>query len=183
MGTNRVKNYLIAGLACLVVALVVGFEPVQRVINEASNKGTLKGVESCMSYSDSELLSKEAIKATCVSAFQKRLYHDEYATGRAGPNTRKGVVGWGGVLENETSDHVTTWVRISVSIFDDKGVEKEYFAETSIWIDPLGESEFEIQLPDLEPEQFESIEFCERESSAPSACMAWGVTDVMGLSI
>ncbi|WP_247742470.1 MULTISPECIES: hypothetical protein [unclassified Ruegeria] len=136
-----------------------------------------------MSYSESELLSSEAIKATCVSAFQKRLFRGEYATGLAGPNITKGTVAWGGVLENKTPDHVTTWVQISVSIFDGEGVEKEHSAETSIWIDPLGEAEFEVELPDLEPAQFESIEFCERDNSEPSECMAWGVIDVMGLSI
>lgn len=174
---------MIAGLVCLVVALIVGFEPVQRVINESMHQGTLNGVESCMSYSDSELLSAEAIRVTCVSTFQKPLYRDDHASGRAGPKTKNGAVGWGGVLENKTSDHVTTWVQISVSIYDDEGVEQKYSAETPIWIDPLGETEFEVELPDLEPAQFESMEFCESESSAPSACMAWGVTGVMGLSI
>ncbi|WP_255431799.1 hypothetical protein [Ruegeria sp. THAF57] len=62
-------------------------------------------------------------------------------------------------------------------------MEKEHSAETSIWIDPLGEAEFEVELPDLEPVQFESIEFCEHDDSDPSECMAWGVVDVMGLSI
>ncbi len=177
------KNYLIGGLMCLVVALIVGFEPLQRVVNEATNQGTLKGVESCMSYSHSELLSAEAVRATCISAFQRRLYRGEYATGRAGPSIKRGSVSWGGVLENKTYDHVTTWVQISVSVFDDKGVEQEYSAETSIWIDPLGETEFEVELPDIEPAQFERIDFCEHENSTPSACMAWNVTDVMGLSI
>ncbi len=177
------KNYLIAGLACLVVVLIFGFEPVQRTINEATNHGTLKGVESCIAYSKSELLSPEVIRATCVSEFQKRLYRNDHATGRAGPNIKNGAVSWSGVLENKTSDHVTTWVQISVSIYDDEGEEQEFFSETSIWIDPLGEAKFEVELPDLETEKLRSLEFCENDVAKPSTCMAWGVADVMGLSI
>ncbi len=183
MGINRVKNFLIGGLFCLVVALVVGFEPVQRTINEATNKGTLKGVETCMSYSDSELLSSEAVKATCVAAFQKRLYHNDHAIGRAGPLTKNGVVNWGGVLENKTPDHVTTWLRISVVIHDDEGAELEYFAATQIWIDPLEETEFEVELTDLDPAKLDGLEFCENDNATPTDCMTWGITDLFGLSI
>ncbi|WP_170377288.1 hypothetical protein [Ruegeria atlantica] len=177
------KNYIIVGLACLVAVLVIGVKPVQRAINEAINQGTLKGVETCMSYSDSELLSTEVIKATCVTTFHKRLYHNDHATGRAGPRLKQQTVSWGGVLKNKTPDHVTTWIQISVSIFDEKGEEQEYSAETPIWIDPLNEAEFQVELSDLESGQFENLDFCDHEDSAPAACMTWGVTDVMGLSL
>ncbi|MEO9649693.1 MAG: hypothetical protein ABJ360_16185 [Roseobacter sp.] len=177
------KNYVIGGLVCLVVALVVGVHPVKKVVNEATNRGTLRGVETCMSYSSRELLSKEALRATCVSAFQKRLYGREHATGRAGPRADEPSVSWGGILENKTPDHVTTWVRVSVSIFDSDGTEQEVFGETPIWIDPLGEAEFLVELPDLEPQQFENIEFCDYEVEEPKSCMGWGVTNVMGVSI
>ncbi|AZQ66054.1 hypothetical protein EF888_02290 [Silicimonas algicola] len=177
------KNILIVGLACLVAALVFGVEPVQRAINEATYQGTLKGVETCMDYSRSELLSKEAVRATCVSTFQKRLYDNDHATGRAGPRMNQQTVGWGGILENRTADHVTTWVRISLSIFDADGNAQEISAETPIWIDPLGEAEFRVDLPELEPEQLENINFCEHESIAPKSCMTWGVVDMMGVAI
>ena len=72
-------------IGCLVVALVIGIKPVQRFTNEAVNSGTLRGVETCLSYSSSELLSPEAVRATCVAAFQKRLYGREHAQGRAAP--------------------------------------------------------------------------------------------------
>lgn len=183
MESGKVKNYLIGGLVCLVAALAFGIEPVQRVINEAARKGTLKGVESCIEYSSSDLLSMEAVRVVCTKAFQKRLYHNDHATGRAGPRLTQGTVGWGGTLENKTPDHVTTWIRISVSIFDTEGAEQEYFAEMPIWIDPMDETAFTVELPDLKREQLEDIEFCENDELNPKACVGWGVIDVMGLTI
>ena len=177
------KNFLIVGLMCLVAALVIGIEPVQRAINEATRKGTLKGVESCMNYAKSNLLSEDAVRATCVRAFQKSLYHNDHATGRAGPQVNQGAVGWGGTLENKTSDHVTTWIKISVSFFDEDGTEKKYSAETPIWIDPLDEAEFEVDLPEVERKQLENLEFCEHDDPTPTACVTWGVMNVMGLAI
>ncbi|WP_187429719.1 hypothetical protein ROLI_010340 [Roseobacter fucihabitans] len=177
------KNYVIGGLVCLVIALVIGVQPVQKVVNEATNRGTLRGVETCMSYSSRELLSAEALRATCVSAFQKSLYGGEHAAGHAGPRADQRGVSWGGVLENKTPDHVTTWVRVSVSIFDPDGTEQKVFAETPIWIDPLDEAEFLVELPDLEPQQFENMEFCDYEVEEPKSCMGWGVTNAMGVSI
>lgn len=177
------KNYLIFGLLVLVAALAIGIEPVQRTINEAMRKGTLKGVESCMNYSNSELLSEEAIRATCVSTFQKRLYRNEHATGRAGPRMDQGSLGWGGTLENKTPDHVTTWVKISVIIFDEAGKENEHFTDTPIWIDPLGKAEFSVALPDVEAEQFENFKFCDLDDAEPKACFTWGVAEVMGVTV
>ena len=177
------KNYLIVGLLILIAALVIGLEPVQRVVNEATKKGTLKGIENCMNYSSSDLLSEHAVRATCVRAFQKRLYRNDHATGRAGPRMNQGTVAWGGTLENKTSDHVTTWVKISVGIFDVEGKEKEYFAETPIWIDPLDKAEFIVDLPDVKHEQFEGFEFCDHDALAPKACVTWGVVEVMGVTI
>lgn len=182
-GSCEVKNYLIGGLVCLLVALVYGVEPVQRVINEATHKGTLKGIETCMEYSSSRLLSEAAIKETCIRAFQKRLYHKDHATGRAGPRLNQRIISWGGILENKTSDHVTTWIRVSVSIFDAEGTEQEHFAETPIWIDPLDEAEFIVDLPDFEHKQFKDIEFCDHDELEPKACMNWGVVAVRGVEI
>lgn len=177
------KNYLIGGLICLVAALVFGVDPVQRVINEVTNRGTLKGVERCMDYTKSELLSQDVVRATCVQSFHNRLYIPDLATGKAGPRIDQGEVGWGGTLENKTPDHVTTWIRIAVTIFDAEGTKQEVFAETPIWIDPLGEAEFRVELPDLEREQFDHIAFCDEDDEAPKACMQWGVPGVMGLAI
>jgi hypothetical protein len=177
------KNYLIVGLMILVAVLVIGIEPVQRTINEATQKGTLKGIESCMNYSRSDLLSEQAVRATCVMTFQKRLFHNDHATGRAGPRMNQRNVGWGGILENKTPDHVTTWVKISVSVFDEEGTEKKYSAEIPIWIDPLAEAEFSVDLPDAKQEQFESTEFCGHDNPAPKACFTWGVVETMGATI
>ena len=177
------KNYLISALICLVAALAYGIEPVQRVINEAANRGTLRGVEKCMEYSKSELLSKDAVKASCVKAFHKRLYLPDLATGKAGPRVDQEMVGWEGVLENKTADHVTTWIQIGVSIFDKDGKEQEVFAETPIWIDPMGETNFQVEFPDLKPGQLDTIDWCGLDDQAPKACFSWGVTDMMGLEI
>jgi hypothetical protein len=73
-------------------------------------QGTLRGVEACMEYSRSELLSEDAVKASCVVNFQKYIYNGDHATGRAGPRIDEQTVSWGGILENKTPDHVTTWI-------------------------------------------------------------------------
>ncbi len=177
------KNYLIAALACLVAALAFGIEPVQRMVNEAANRGSLRGVEKCMDYAKSELLSQDAVKASCVKVFHTQLYLPDLATGKAGPRVEQGVVGWEGVLENKTADHVTTWIQIGVSIYDKDGKKQEVFGETSVWIDPMGEAKFQVELPDLKPEQVESIEFCGLDEQAPKGCMAWGLSDLKGLAI
>lgn len=177
------KNYLIGGLICLVAALTIGIEPVQRFMNEAVNRGTLRGVEKCMDYSKSELLSQEAVKASCVQSFHRRPNLPGLATGQAGPRIDNEVVGWAGRLENKTSDHVTTWIEIVVILFDKEGKEKEFFAETPIWINPLGEAEFRVEFPDLEPKRLDELKFCDRDDEAPMDCMDWGVADVMGLAI
>lgn len=177
------KNYIIAGLLCLVLVLAIGVQPVEKTINEALNQGTLKGIETCISYSESDLVSEGAIQAMCAMTFQKSLHDNDHATGRAGPSFDRRIVSWDGVLENKTPDHVTTWVRISVSIFDKEGEETEVYAETPIWIDPLNEAAFQVELPDLESEQLKDLEFCEYEDTAPTDCMVWGVSRMMGVAI
>jgi hypothetical protein len=177
------KNYLIGGLICLVAALAFGFEPVQRMVNEAANQGTLRGVEKCMEYATSELVSKEAVKASCAQSFQERLYLPDLASGKAGPRIDQEIVGFEGLLQNKTADHVTTWIQIEVSIFDADGKERKVVAETPIWIDPMGEADFKVELPDLKPEQLDGIKWCELDDEAPKACFSWGITDVMGLVI
>ncbi len=177
------KNYLIGALICLVAALTYGIEPVQRMVNEAANRGMLRGVEKCLEYSKSELLSQDAVKASCIKTFHKRLYLPDLATGKAGPRIDQGKVGWEGVLQNKTAGYVTTWIQIGVSIYDSNGKKQEVFGETLIWIDPMGEAKLQVELPDLKPEQLQSIEFCDLEDQAPKACIAWGVSDLMGLAI
>jgi hypothetical protein len=105
---NLVKNFIIGGLLCRVAALVIGVEPLQRFVNETTSIGTLRGVEACLSYSSSELLSTEAVRSTCVMAFQKPFYANDHAIGKAGPRLDQRSVSWGGFLENKTHDHVTT---------------------------------------------------------------------------
>ena len=181
--TGKVKNYFIGFLVCIVVALLIGVDPVRKIANEAMNQGTVRGVDTCMSYSNSAALSKEAVRAMCVRTFQKRLYHGDYATGRAGPRGDLRTVSWSGTLQNKISDHVTTWIRISVTLYDADGVRQEFSAETPIWIEPLSEAEFKVEVPNLEPKQIRNIGFCDLDDLAPITCMDWGVTDIMGLSI
>jgi hypothetical protein len=177
------KNYLIVGLIGLVVALVLGVKPIQKVINETLNRGTLKGAETCIAYSGSELLSPDSTKASCVRSFQKRLYSNDLASGQAGPTLNQETVRWGGFLENKTPDHVTTWVQISIKIFDKDGAEQEFLGDTPVWIDPLSKADFEIELPDLKRELLDDIKFCGEDDKAPKACMGWGVVDIMGLEM
>lgn len=122
------KTYLIGALICLVAALTYGVEPVQRIVNEAANRGTLRGVEKCMEYSKSELLSQDAVKASCVKVFHTRLYLPDLATGKAGPLVEEGMAGWEGILENKTADHVTTWIQVRVDIYDKDGKKRRHSA-------------------------------------------------------
>ncbi|EET49649.1 hypothetical protein [Thalassobium sp. R2A62] len=177
------KNFIIGGLLCLLAALFFGVEPLQRFVNETTSKGTLRGVETCLSYSSSELLSTEVVRSTCTLAFQKPLYGNDNATGKAGPRIDQQLVSWGGLLENKTDDHVTTWIRLSVGIFDTEGNEQTFSVETPIWIEPLAQTEFKVELPDVNAEQFDNLEFCELEDVARKSCMSWGITEIMGLSL
>jgi hypothetical protein len=178
-----VKNYIIGGLLCVVAALAIGIEPVQRAFNETVNQGTLRGVDNCLSYTSSELLSDESVKATCVNAFQERVYGQDMASGKGGPRPNQTSVNWVGVLDNKTADYVTTWIMVTVSIYDEDGNEEEFVADTSIWIDPKADAEFTVELPDVELERFDNIDFCALDDAAPKACMSWGITELMGLSI
>ena len=116
-------------------------------------------------------------------AFQKPLYATDHATGKAGPRIDQRSANWGGLLENKTHDHVTTWIRLSFSIFDVEGSEQTFSAETSIWIDPLAQAEFRVELHDANAEQFDNLEFCESKDAAPKSCISWGITEMMGLSL
>lgn len=177
------EKYLIGGLSCLVVALVVGVEPVQRTINEATRMGTLRGAEICIDYSGSDILSGDAVKTMCVDAFQMPLFHSDFASGRAGPRVEYDEVKWEGVLQNKTADHVTTWIEITVGFFDSDGKEERFKAETPIWIDPMDEAEFIVELPKLDPERLDDITFCKNSDHSPKSCMSWGITAMKGLSI
>ena len=183
VGIDPMKNYVIAALVVLVVLLAVGFAPIERATNEVLRHGSLTGVENCIEYSKSDLLSGDAVKAACVRAFEKPLYSSESATGRAGPSFFQGIVRWTGNLENKTSDHVTTWVAISVSVYGEDGSEREFSADTSIWIDPLRSADFSVTLRALELSILDDIEFCELTDDEPKSCMSWGVTDVRGLEV
>ncbi|WP_039019409.1 hypothetical protein [Halocynthiibacter namhaensis] len=177
------KNYVIGGLLCLLGLALTGFTPLQRFINEMMRQGTLVGMSACVNYSDNDLLSQDAIRTGCAGRFQKPLFHSDYATGRAGPRVEGSIVSWGGTLRNKQSDHVTTWLRLSVSIYDAEGDEQEVFVDTPIWIEPLGEADFMVELPEVERDQIDDITFCKHEDTDPKACLTWGVVEIMGLSI
>lgn len=177
------KNYLLAGMACIIAAMAMGIDPVLRFVNETSNRGTLKGVENCIEYEQSELISEESVKALCVQKFHRPLYLQELATGKAGLRAEGDAVSLEGKLENKTPNHVTTWVKLLIFIIDDEGKEKEVFAETSIWIDPTSEAEFKLEFPDLAPKEFENLAHCEEENSAPMSCFGWSIAEIMGLAI
>lgn len=177
------KNWTIMGLLGLVVVLIVGFEPVQRTVNETLNGGTVRGVERCMDYSSSQLLSDQAIRRSCADTFQARLFNGEYATGRAGPWMDQGRIGWSGNLRNQTSGHITTWIRVAVWVYDEEGNETEWTAETPIWIEPLGDADFTVELNEVDRDTFDDLSFCELEALSPSNCMAWTVVEVKGLAI
>lgn len=163
--------------------MIIGFKPVQRTINEAVNRGTLTGVENCIAYSESQLISSEATRSACIRSFEKNLFSGEHASGRAGPTFTDQSVSWVGKLENKTPDHVTTWIGLSVIVYDAEGNEKEFLGDTSVWIDPLGETDFRVDLPELTRDMVDASEFCELDAASPTSCMSWGIVEVKGLSI
>lgn len=176
------KNYIIGGLVVLVAALVFGVTPIQRAANETLFSGTLKGAEWCMSYSNSELLSREAVKGRCAAAFQKRLFAGD-ASGRAGPRLKKKYVGWGGELKNKTTDSITTSVSVGLALFDADGKETKFFAETPIWIEPLSKADFHVDFPTLNADQIKEFEFCDRDAPKRQSCFDWWVHDIFGLTL
>jgi hypothetical protein len=183
MQTGKIKNYLIGGLLCIVLMLAFGIKPVQRVMNEAVKRGTVNAVEICLDYTRGELLSEEAAKVVCASNFQKRLLGSEYAFGRAGPRLVLDELRWGGTLRNDSVDHVTTWVQIAVYVYDENGSEQKILADTQIWLEPMGETEFEVEISDLTEEQINDLDFCDLDMPNPKSCFSWGVVSVKGLSI
>jgi hypothetical protein len=40
-----------------------------------------------------------------------------------------------------------------------------------------------VDLPDLDGNQLDNLEFCELDDAAPHDCIRWGITDVKGLSV
>lgn len=177
------KNYIIAGLVCAVAALSFGIESIQKIVNEAANHGRLKGVDRCLAYTNSELLSPDAVRSSCVATFQKRYFVVGMAGGKAGPRPEREGASWSGSLDNETSNYVTTWIEITVSVFDQAGEETTFVADTSVWIDPMDTVDFAVQLVDATWDDFENTEFCDLEASERTNCMAWTISDLMGLAI
>jgi hypothetical protein len=74
-------------------------------------------------------------------------------------------------------------IGITATIYDADGIEQEFYVETEILIKPLNEADFRVEMAELEEEQLDDIEFCKQEDLEPTACMKWGVTEMMGLSI
>lgn len=103
--------------------------------------------------------------------------------GKGGPQFDQEKVNFAGTLANKTPDHVTTWIGISATVYDAEGTKQEVLAETPIWIAPMGEADFLLELPDLKREQFDDIKFCELDDKAPKACVVWDMTEVKGLAI
>jgi len=170
-------------LACVGGAayLLYDLQSVKQTANEALRAGTLKGVETCVAYSKSDLVSAETTRNVCIESFQKVLYNSDLATGRAGPRVASGSVSLGGSLENKTPDFVTTWVKVSFALYDSSGKEKEFLADTYIWIEPRSSADFSVELPELKPDDVQSVEFCDHDDDTPKSCMSWGIVKMKGI--
>lgn len=169
--------------ACGAAYLLYDWQSVKLAVNEALHAGTLKGVENCVAYSKSDLMSAEATRYVCIDNFQKNLYDGDLATGRAGPDDYSGRVNLSGSLENKTSDFVTTWVQLYLKLYDATGTEKEFQAETYIWIEPHSTADFSVELLNLKPDGVETTMFCDVDDTSPKSCMRWGVAKIKGIEI
>ncbi len=177
------KKLAILAAVCAAAYLIIDFPKVQQTANEALRDGTLKGVEACVEYSKSELVSAETTRNACSARFQNPLYNNDFATGRAGPAFEAGAVLLKGSLENKETSHVTTWVALSFSIFDAEGKESEFPADIFIWIEPRSSTEFSVALPDLEPEKVRDLKFCDLDDENRKSCMSWGMKGIQGIEI
>ena len=59
--------------ACAAAYLVFDFPKVQQAANKALRDGTLQGVEACVEYAKSELVTLETTRNACSARFQKYL--------------------------------------------------------------------------------------------------------------
>jgi cAMP phosphodiesterase len=172
-------------LACVGGAafLLYDLQSVKQAVNEALRWGTLKGVETCVAHSKSDLVSAETTRNVCIESFQRVLYNRDLATGRAGPKVAAGGVNLDGFLENKTSGFVTTWVKVAFELYDASGETREFQADTYIWIEPRSSTDFSVALPDLEPDEVQSVEFCDHDDTLPKSCMTWGIVEIKGIEI
>lgn len=176
-----------AALMCICIAAYVlyNLQTVKMTVNESLNSGTLRGVENCVSYSTSELVSTETTRNSCVARIQKSVPNAHLINGLAGPRVRNGQAFLDGDLNNDTSGHIATWFRAYIGVHDETGKRSEYSGETFIWVEPQSSQEFSIELDGAEPEQFQGLDFCpksENESTYKS-CIVWGVSRVRGIEI
>ncbi len=177
------KNFIILICLCAAAYILYDLQSVKLALNKSLRDGTLQGVENCVAYSRSELVSVETTRNVCVENFHIELFDGDFATGRAGPKDMSGEAGWAGTLENKTAGHVTTWVRVSVSLFDADGKEKEYEANTYVWIEPQSSTNFQVGLSELAPSELKSVEFCDRDDGSPKSCVSWGIVRIKGIKI
>lgn len=179
------KNFVILLTVGTAAYLLSTLLPVKIALNESLNGGTLKGVENCVTFSASELVSPETTQNACVAKFQKQLFDGDLVNGRAGPRFKDGKVFLGGNLQNDTTGHVTTWVRAYLGVYDEKGNKKEFSGETFIWIEPQSTTALNVELYGIERNELEDLEFCPRdeEESTHASCIYWGVSRVMGIEI
>ncbi|PHO03021.1 hypothetical protein CSC82_13940 [Rhodobacteraceae bacterium 4F10] len=177
------KTLAVLAALCAAAYLIFDFTKVQQTANEVLRDGTLQGVEACVDYTESDLITTETTRNACSARFQKRLSSGDFATGRAGPSLKGDRVLLEGSLENKKTSHVTTWVALRFYTFDADGKESTFSTDTSLWIEPRSTTEFSVVLPDLEPKKIRDLEFCHHEDEKPKSCMSWGVIEIQGIKI
>lgn len=177
------NKFLALAAMCGAAYLLYDFQSVKQLANETLRDGKFTGVEACVAYSESDLVSAQTTRNACSERFQKRLFDGDFATGRAGPKTRSGSVYLEGSLENKLSNHVTTWVELSFYIFDLDGKESKFYTDTYVWIEPRASYEFSVALPDISAEDVRDLEFCDHDDESPKSCMSWGVRGIKGVEL
>ena len=163
--------------------LINGVTPIKRTVNEFANMGVLEGVERCLEYSSSELVSPETVRDLCTQKFRKPIYDGDAATGRAGPREIGGTVYLVGTINNKLPNFITTWVQFEFSIYDDIGSERAIRTASVFWIEPLSSSDFQVELPDIKSADFAGFEFCPHDESEKKRCIAWGTPRIEGIKL
>lgn len=101
-------------------------------IQERRHSGTLRGVEHCVKYNHSDLVSEADIRTSCAQKHSKEM-PTWNLNGRA--TYRDTGHTFGGTLKNNTSDIVYTQIEVWIE-HEDENLGREYLFLRNVWLPP-----------------------------------------------
>jgi hypothetical protein len=174
-------------LAC---AFLWGCKPVERVLNDALNSGTLRGVDKCVSLEDTTLVPREAIMRSCVRRFERPIPANDLAEmrGNGSPEMAGREAVFSGTLDNQSASRILTGATITVTFrnagvgpISSRAVTRYRVAVDSVWLLPGRSIPFETRGVTNAPDDWTTTPYC---SSVPEArCWHWEITSANGLSL